>query len=526
MQEEVAAWLSPEDSTAPLAPEGPLAQFPPVTSGREGLVTQLPHDEEGATAAAVPHWQEAFSIASGLLGLMADTYDLTIMNVVRPSLEANFGKLEPGQNGMLSAAALVGAVVGQICIGALADHFGRRRAYVITAILICVGSLGSAFAAEWTLGVHIYTVLMFWRFLVGFGIGGEWPLAAASVAENASSKSSSWSLALVTAGGSVGSCLGPLVVIGYSAAGVDSDWVWRPAFGFGALLAAVSAVFRYSVLLETAAFQAQQRQRAQLAAEQGEMRPQKATTTSILAQFAALWHMRKSVLGTSGCWFLYNMISYGIGLFITTIFATRPGLESANLTLFTAVMQLPGCALGVAITKYMSMRSQQLLGLGLMKLCFLLLPWVHGELEASFVVRYWLCLLIFSLMGAFDGMGPSVTMFSIPGQIFPTQIRGTAHGVSAATGKLGAAVGTLVFPYLHSTFGVEAVMYFMAQICLVAMVWTWIFTPRYGAPELEHIAKLDPGASPERQAFLAEEILFGQQGKETYPFARETLGRV
>jgi len=380
-------------------------------------------------------------------------------------------------------------------------------------MLICLGSLGSAFAAEWTLGVHIYTVLMFWRFLVGFGIGGEWPLAAASVAENAASKSSSWSLALVTAGGSVGSCLGPLVVIWYSIVGVDSSLVWRHAFGFGALLAAVSAGLRYSLLLETAAFQAQERERVQLAVEQGEMRPHKATT-SILAQFSAVWHMRKSVLGTSGCWFLYNLISYGIGLFTTTIFATQPGLDSANLTLFTAVMQLPGCAFGVLSTKYMSMRTQQLLGFGLMKYCFVLWPLVRGELQASFIVRYWLCLLIFSLMGAFDGMGPSVTMFCIPGQIFPTQIRGTAHGVSAATGKLGAVVGTMIFPYLHTTFGVEAVMYFMALICFVAMVWTWIFTPRYGAAELEQIAKLDPGASQERQAVLAEEILFGQKGKK------------
>jgi PHS family inorganic phosphate transporter-like MFS transporter len=38
-----------------------------------------------------------------------------------------------------------------------------------------------------------------------------------------------------------------------------------------------------------------------------------------------------------------------------------------------------------------------------------------------------------------------VTTFIIPGEIFPTRYRSTAHGFAAACGKLGAIVSQIIF---------------------------------------------------------------------------------
>jgi len=61
----------------------------------------------------------------------------------------------------------------------------------------------------------------------------------------------------------------------------------------------------------------------------------------------------------------------------------------------------------------------------------------RGKAEA-FVALY--CLANF-----FCNFGPNVTTFIIPGEIFPTRYRSTAHGFAAACGKLGAIVSQIIF---------------------------------------------------------------------------------
>ena len=62
----------------------------------------------------------------------------------------------------------------------------------------------------------------------------------------------------------------------------------------------------------------------------------------------------------------------------------------------------------------------------------------HESKAKAFVALY--CLANF-----FTNFGPNVTTFIIPGEIFPTRYRSTAHGIAAACGKLGAIVSQIIF---------------------------------------------------------------------------------
>ncbi|CAK0830668.1 unnamed protein product, partial [Prorocentrum cordatum] len=53
--------------------------------------------------------------------------------------------------------------------------------------------------------------------------------------------------------------------------------------------------------------------------------------------------------------------------------------------------------------------------------------------------------LAFGVQKIFDSGGPGATTFIIPGEIFPTSVRATCHGVSSAAGKLGAFAGMYLF---------------------------------------------------------------------------------
>ena len=52
-------------------------------------------------------------------------------------------------------------------------------------------------------------------------------------------------------------------------------------------------------------------------------------------------------------------------------------------------------------------------------------------------------------------MGPGVTTYAIPAELFPTAARATCHGLSAATGKLGAAIGSYAFGSLIDQIGLR-----------------------------------------------------------------------
>lgn len=109
----------------------------------------------------------------------------------------------------MSSASLVGCVTGQLIIGFLGDYLGRKAALVITVvfnILGCIGRYVSAASGMLTppsalafpMGpINIVHALIFWRFVMGFGIGGTYPLSAVMGTESASEGKKEWTGAFV-----------------------------------------------------------------------------------------------------------------------------------------------------------------------------------------------------------------------------------------------------------------------------------------------------------------------------------------
>jgi MFS transporter, PHS family, inorganic phosphate transporter len=60
---------------------------------------------------------------------------------------------------------------------------------------------------------------------------------------------------------------------------------------------------------------------------------------------------------------------------------------------------------------------------------------------------------LYCLANFFQNFGPNVTTFVIPGEAFPTRYRSTAHGISAASGKLGAVIAQVGFASLKDRGG-------------------------------------------------------------------------
>ena len=63
------------------------------------------------------------------LGILLDGFDFFIIGVVNPLLKQQYG-LSATTLGLVSAAAIVGAIFGAGLLGPLADKIGRRRIFI------------------------------------------------------------------------------------------------------------------------------------------------------------------------------------------------------------------------------------------------------------------------------------------------------------------------------------------------------------------------------------------------------------
>ncbi|HVV10119.1 MFS transporter [Amycolatopsis sp.] len=165
-----------------------------------------------------------------------DLYDLFLASTVSTVLGKEFGvssaELKP-----LLASAFVGAFVGAVALGRLADWVGRRRALLLTLAIYSVFTLLGAFSTDvWMLVVC--------RFVAGIGIGAELPLADAYLADllpaHARGRATAWAYTVGFCGVPAAGFLAQALV-GHSPLGFDG---WRWLFVIGALGSAIVWVLR------------------------------------------------------------------------------------------------------------------------------------------------------------------------------------------------------------------------------------------------------------------------------------------
>ena len=113
------------------------------------------------------------------LGWLFDSMDTGLIAFILPVLAKEW-QLAPAQMGMIGSIGLIGMALGAVISGTVADHLGRKKVFSITVLLYSIASAMCALAWD-------YTSLLCFRFLVGFGLGGELPVAATLVSEYAPS---------------------------------------------------------------------------------------------------------------------------------------------------------------------------------------------------------------------------------------------------------------------------------------------------------------------------------------------------
>lgn len=184
------------------------------------------------------------------------------------------------------------------------------------------------------------------------------------------------------------------------------------------------------------------------------------------------------LLATAGGWFANDVFFYGNKLFQDEFIsvlspATKSVMPGWLYNLLNVGVSLCGYYLASFLidNKLYGRKWMQIIGF-LMDFILFIVPAFHYDYYTSKEHIHAFQAMYF-LSSFFNQFGPNSVTFLVAAEVFPTPIRATAHGISAAAGKLGALLAAVMYNYITTQQKFHIVPWFG----LGGMLLTWIFLP-------------------------------------------------
>ncbi|KAJ7475703.1 inorganic phosphate transporter [Mycena latifolia] len=496
------------------------------------------------------------------VGFFTDAYDIFAINIASTMIGYVYGhggKLSPHQDLGIKVATPVGTLCGQLLFGWLADVVGRKRMYGVELMIIIIGTFAQALSGG-AHAVSIIGVLCVWRFLMGIGIGGDYPLSATISSEFASTRIRGRMMTAVFASQGWGNfaavLVGYIVVMAYKPLILSDpvgqpnhvDYMWRILIGLGCVPGVIALYFRLTIP-ETPRFTMDIERNVLQAADDidnvlttGRFNTDadavvqradapRASRRDFAAHFGK-WENMKVLIGTAYSWFALDIAFYGLGLNSSiilgaigfgspltkgnqAIFDNLHNITVGNLILSVAGL-IPGYWVSFLFIDSWGRKPIQLMGFTVLTVLFIIMGFAYPKLTATtggknaFVFLY--CLTNF-----FQNFGPNTTTFVIPGEIFPTRYRSTAHGISAASGKLGAIVAQVGFSQMVNIGGTNKFVPHILEILAFFMltgIFSTLLIPETKGQTLEELSNEKQEGflrGPTTQIEVQDGILIGKR---------------
>lgn len=391
------------------------------------------------------------------LGWLFDSMDTGLIAFILPVLAKEWG-LAPGQMGLIGSIGLIGMALGAVISGTVADRIGRKKVFTITVLLY---SIASAFCAlSWN-----YQSLLVFRFLVGFGLGGELPVAATLVSEYAPSRvrgrfivllESFWGLGWIAA-----ACIAYFFIPVYG---------WRMAFLIGALPALYVCLIRLhmpeSVRYLLTRGRVDEARQIVLSLEKqlhvpsalftGETEP---VPVVAKASFRELWKkpfMSRTIMLWL-VWFGINFSYYGIFMWLPSLVFQQgfTVVKTFEYVLIMTLAQLPGYYCAAWLVDKIGRKytlSAFLLFSGIASYFF-------GHASTAATLMMWGSVMSFFNLGAWG------VLYTYTPEQYPTAIRALGSGWAAGFGRFGGmAAPMMVGALLARSFGFASVFYMFALV--------------------------------------------------------------
>ncbi|EGG02696.1 inorganic phosphate transporter [Melampsora larici-populina 98AG31] len=428
-------------------------------------------------------------IISGV-GFFTDAYDIFAINIASSMLgyvlnQDDHGRLDNQFELAIKIATPIGTFLGQILFGFLADYFGRSKVYGSELMIITISTLGQALSSS--------RFMVFWRFLLGIGIGGDYPLSACITSEAAAVKIRGRMMTAVFASqgfGQLTASIISLIVVKVFERSIKSDPIpgssvencWRLLIGFGAIPASCALYFRLTIGESQSESRRKDLERRDDEDDEDETdtinkdiesfsnsrsnSPKSPKHQSFWSHYKQ-WKHFKVLFGCAWSWFALDLAFYGLGLNSSIvlsaigfgksldgnpndqIYQSLMNVSIGNIVLSIAGL-IPGYWVAFAFIDSWGRKPIQIMGFAALTSLFIIMGIAYHQLVDHSVHLF---VFLYCLANFFQNFGPNTTTFVIPAECFVTRYRSRSHGISAASGKLGAILAQLGFTTLKDIGG-------------------------------------------------------------------------
>lgn len=424
---------------------------------------------------------------------MSNRYVLFSIGNVKPLLQAAFGSCWKTYDicderwiQAIDYLEIVGIIFGQVIVGFIGDWIGRRWGLIQDAVIMLVGLV--MVTAAWGVTQNGWVICYAWAlFFYGIGVGGEYPMTATSGMENAvGSGKISTRQDRLHRGRNVTSAflmqgwgqffnqvlLIVLLLIFHHGSGnppyseVAAQWTYRVSFAIPALGTLWLVYYRTYKMRS--------------ASKQLNLAKRKSHITGYDTESLRLTikYFGPRLIATCGAWFANDVFFYGNKLFQHQfIEALLPDNKSVMVgwlyNLINVGVSLCGYYLASFLIDNKLYGRTTMMNVGFL-LCFILfvIPAFNYDYYSSKSGAHAFQAMYF-LSSFFNQFGPNCVTFIVAAEVFPTPIRATAHGISAAAGKAGALLAAVLYNYLS----VPQIFKVVPWFGLLGALVTFIFLP-------------------------------------------------
>lgn len=413
------------------------------------------------------------------LGWMFDAMDTGIIAFVLPAL-AKTWQLSAAQMGFIGSVGLIGMALGAVLAGTLADRFGRKKMFALTLVIYSISTGLCGLAGS-------YEALLIFRFLVGFGLGGQLPVAVTLVTEYSPPGERGRFIVLLESFWGLGWLLAALI-----AYLLIPRYGWQIGFFIGAI-PALYVFYIWRTIPESARYLIMKGRLEEAHTIVTEM--EKSAGIEPVAKMIAPSAREVEHTGFSDLWtpkffkrtLMLWLIWFGIVYSYYGIFTWLPSLmigqgftilKSFEYVLIMTVAQLPGYFTAAYLVDKIGRKATLAGFLGACAVC----AYFFGAAGSPATVLVWGSLMSFFNLGAWG------VIYTYTPELYPTKIRALGSGWAAAVGRIGGILAPTVVGYMIAGEGGFTRVFGMFTIVLLAVsAIIWIMGEETKGKSLDEI---------------------------------------
>ena len=389
------------------------------------------------------------ALLGSALGYAMDGFDLLILGFMLRVISADLG-FGPAQGASLVTATLIGAVIGGVIFGMLSDRIGRVRVLTWTIVLFAVFTGMCALAQG-------YWDLLAYRTIAGIGLGGEFGIGMALVAE-------AWP---ASKRARVSSYVGLGWQLGVLAAAIVTPMLlpvigWRGMFAIG-ILPAIAAYFIRKNLHEPDVF-----------VERTAGAPTTSLPINLLVKDVAT---TKISIGMTILCSVQNFGYYGVMIWLPNYLSSRFGFGLAQSATWTAVT-IAGMAVGIFVFGHVADRLGRRPAFITYMLGAAIMVVVYSQLTDPTALLIGGAVMGLFVNGMLGGYG------ALMSELYPTTARATAQNVLFNIGRAIGGLGPIVVSAVAVSYGFDTAIASLALLYIVDLLAFLFLIPDRGGAEL------------------------------------------